>query len=492
MSAQSKRLLLIRAYIPLKGGGPVPPMGLLYLGAAVRAAFGERWEVRLWDTGLTHPTEQELTDGLDAWRPDVVGISAMSCEAEWLHTVAKLVRRRAPDAGIVVGGPHAVTAGRRILDDPAVDVVVPGEGERALVDLLAALEDPEPDLDGVDGILYRKDGAVRRTADRELEADLDALPRPAFDLVDLKAYGPIPNWNGVRKQPFYAPLVTSRGCPYGCTFCHNVFGRRVRLRAAEQVVDEIITHHDTLGVREFHVLDDIFNVNERRAKAICRGIIDSGRKVSLAFPNGLRADRMTDELLALMVEAGTYKVNYGFESAVPRLQELTQKKLDLPKAQEMIAKTAKTKIITGAYFMLGLPTETEDEMRQTIEYAARSPLDVAYFFKATSYPGTPIFEAEGDTEPESFADYHFFSVGRSHGTLPAEQLNDLLLEAQHRFFLRPRRLWRSFWKWPNKREFVRNLLQMFSMLIQGHLLRKLVAAAPDKPAITEGQRGKDS
>lgn len=491
MSAAPRRLLLIRTFVELKGGGPVPPVGLLYLAAMVRRELGQRWEVDLLDTGLGPLSVEEVAARAEAYGPDVVGLSAMSCEAPWLHQLTAALRPALPGAWIVVGGPHAMTAAERVMEDPAVDLVVPGEGEQTLVELLRAREAGTPPSE-VPGLVYRRGEAAVRSPARPMVADLDSLPLPAWDLVDLDAYGRQPNWNGVKMEPRYAAVVTSRGCPYRCIFCHNIFGRKVRRRSAKSVVAEILRLNEELGVREFHVLDDIFNVDHERAAAICTGLIESGRKLWLSFPNGLRADRMTPELIDLLVRAGTYKVNFGFETAVPRLQELTQKKLDIPKAREMIALTARTRIITGAYFMLGLPSETREEMEQTIDFAVSSPLDVAYFFKATSYPGTVFYQqqaeahgegaAAGTPAEQEFGEYHFFSVERSHSEVPAEQLNAAMLSAQQRFFLRPRRLWRAFRKWPSKLEYLRNLLQLSGLLLQGYIVRKLLAAADKKQA----------
>ncbi len=475
--APPRSVLLVRTFRLLKGGGPIPPTSLLYVAGALRAAWPDL-PVRILDMGLGNLDAEELEPILRELEPAVVGLSTMSCEAELMHAVAAKVRAVLPEARIVVGGPHATVAWREVLADPNIDVAVLGEGEETVVELLPLLDQPEA-LATVRGIALRDAlGEPRATEARPLMPDLDAAPSPTWDLVDLRAYRDIPTWNGVRKQPFHAPVVTSRGCPYGCRFCHATFGRRVRFRSAEHVFAELRLLHDRHGVREIHIVDDIFNLDEERAGRVCDMITGSEMRLDIAFPNGLRADIMSPELIARLERAGTYKIHFGFETSSPRLQELMGKKLDIEAALATFSRVAKTRIIAGAYFMLGLPTETEEEARATIACAVDSDLDAAYFFKTTLYPGTDLEPAAGSPEPSSFTEYHFHSTERSNALIPAATLNALLLEAQQRFWLRPSRLWRAFRKAPRKGEYLHSLLEVMATLLQAWLVRK----------IAEGQR----
>ncbi|MFH2203246.1 MAG: radical SAM protein [Elusimicrobiota bacterium] len=472
-----RRILLVRTFRPVGTGGPVPPLGLLYIAAAIRRARAD-CEVQLLDAGNEDLAAADVRRRIEAWHPDVVGLSTMTCEEELMREIARGAKDADPALRVIVGGPHTNTAGERVLDCPYIDAAVIQEGEETIIELLEALEEKRP-LDSVRGIAYRReDGTGALTAPRPPIEVLDSVPFPAWDLIDIPSYSRHRNWNGTLKRSFYAPLCTSRGCPYACTFCHNIFGKTVRRRSPERVVAEMRDLYDRLDCREFHVVDDIFNVDAARAADICRRIIDSGMDISLSFPNGLRADIMTDELLALLKKAGTYKINYGFETATPRLQKTIKKNVDIPKAREVFRKTSRAGIITGAYFMLGIPTETRAEMRDTIRFAATSELDFAAFFKSTAYPGTAIYEAvrgeaAAEPEPGGYDDMHFFSVGRSMAEVPPEELNALILEAQRRFFFQPRRMLRGLRKAPRKMPHLRGLLEAAILSLQGYLAQEL-------------------
>ena len=214
--------------------------------------------------------------------------------------------------------------------------------------------------------------------------------------------------------------------------------------------------------------------------------------LSFAFPNGLRADIMTADVIKALKRIGTYKIHYGFETATPRLQRLIRKNLDIPKAVQTINMTADAGIITGAYFMFGFPSETRQEIRTTIDFAVRSKLDVAYFFKVTPYPGSELFnslEEPGRTvESGDYGDYHFYSTARSCSDIPPQELNGFILEAQQRFFSRPVRLWRSYKKSPHKLDFFKKLVHIFAVMIQAYIIRKL-AQAPKSDTSGENADG---
>ena len=475
----AKRLLLVRTFKLLKGGGPVPPLGILYLAAVIRECFGACIDVKIMDLGRV--SINEATDEFRRYQPDYVGLSTMSCEADLMNNFAKLVKEHNSVIKVIAGGPHTTVAKERILDNENIDCVAIGEAEKTIVELLEALEN-SGDLTGVDGIAFRNGNDKVITQTRSLVEDLDALPFPAWDLIDFKGYADYSNWNGVLKEDCYAVISTSRGCPYRCYFCHNIFGKKVRFRSPESIFGEMSRLREEYGVKEVHILDDVFNINVGRAKRICELIIEDGSRFSLAFPNGLRADIMTKELVSLLKKAGTYKIHYGFETVSPRLQKMIGKNLDIPKAVEMFDATAGSGIITGAYFMLGFPTQTREEIMETINFATESSLDVAYFFKATPYPGTGFFSSVAeDTEknlPDNFSDYHFYSTSRSYGEIDETELNELILLAQQKFFLKASRLLKSFLKSPRKRKYVSNLVNMIAVLIQSYLFKSLMKTAP--------------
>lgn len=480
---EAKRITLIRTFKPVGSGAPVPPLGLLYIASALRKAFAGCL-IELLDIGQQDLSIEEIEGRIAVSKPHMVGLSTLTCEVDVMRQVAEAVKKTSPHTMIVVGGPYASSSRQAVLDDRNIDVVVIREGEESIVELVRALEKGDG-LSQVRGIAYRDERGEPLLAEpRDVIRDLDGRGLPAWDMVDLPAYSIRRNWSGPLKRSFYAPIITSRGCPYECTFCHDLFGKRVRFRSPENVYSEIEHLYRRFGCREFHIVDDIFNVDAKRAEKICRLIIDSGMDVSFSFPNGLRADIMTDSLLGLLKAAGTYRINYGFETVTPRLQMVTRKHLDVDKAARMIEKTSELGIITGAYFMLGIPSETAEEMLATIRYARDSGLDVAAFFKPTAYPGTAMYDAViesgGRALSDKAEDLHFQSARRSYAEVSDTELNAMIIRAQREFYFDLERILRGFRKAPRKLAYAGNLFTAAILVLQGYLIHELNLATAQR------------
>lgn len=466
------KILLIRTFRELGAGGPVPPLGLLYIAASMRTASAGH-EIRIFDTGVDSGLEALLA----SWKPDIAGISSLNCEAELFHSVAGMAKRHG--AAVWAGGPYASTATDSVMADKNVDLAILGEGEATAAELITAFGKDTP-LSGINGLALRCPDGVYRTPARRLATNLDAIPRPAWDLIDFRRYGKYANWNGLCKRDFYLTVLTSRGCPFGCTFCHNLLGKKFRPRSARDVADEILALHEKFGAREFHIIDDVFNCDKSRVLEISRLLRASGKKLDFAFPNGLRADILDEETTAALRAMGTYKVNLAIESATPRLQEMSGKRMDIGKAEAAIAAADRHGIQTAGYFMLGFPTETEAEMRATIDYAARSRFDSAYFFKVTAFPGSGLYSQILDSgkRPDGIGDAACFQArDASVADIDTAMLNRLLLEAQTAFYLKPGRLWRLLRKAPRPLAALRGLLQLLARLCAASILLKTAASA---------------
>lgn len=454
----------------------MPPLGLLYISSAIKQVYPNQYEIKILDSGTGDFNLENLRHYLKQFKPNFVGMSTLSCEVDLMQNIALVCKSIIKDCKIIVGGPHASAASYSLLYDQNIDIAVIGEGENTFVELLKSFEGHTP-LESINGIAFRKNNASVTTNPRDFIESMDEIAFPSWDLINLKDYLNYPNWNGISKEKFYFPILTSRGCPYQCTYCHNIFGKRIRMRSSENVIHEIEMLLNRYGIKEFHVIDDAFNYDMGRAKRLCSSIINSGLKISLAFPNGLRADKLDNELIKLLKKSGAYKINFGFETVKPRLQALIKKNLEIEDARSAIQKVSKAGIITGGYFMFGLPTETRDDIIQTIDFAAKSELDAAYFFKVTPYPGSELYDYINSYQnlksADSFRDLHFYSVERSYSKISPEELNDLLLFAQQKFYLNGKRLIRGLFKSLNKMLFFRNIFNVMGIIIQSYILRKL-------------------
>jgi radical SAM superfamily enzyme YgiQ (UPF0313 family) len=205
-------------------------------------------------------TPERCLEELVRLKPDVVGLSAMTYEAGCLHRLAALVKARLPGTVVVAGGPHPSVAAAEVLADPAVDFVVRGEGEETFADLLAGLAAQRADWDACLGISWRRGNEVVHNLDRPVPNDLDAMPFPAWDLVDHSKYHKVPRGGVIYAHKEFATMFSSRACPWRCTYCHNSYGKKFRERSAENVLAEMELLVRDYGVKEFVFMDDIFNL----------------------------------------------------------------------------------------------------------------------------------------------------------------------------------------------------------------------------------------
>ena len=473
----NKRILLIRTHKPLNAGGPVPPLGLLYIASAIMKNFGEKYEIRILHFGLKNLLIEDAENEIESFQPHLVGLSVLTCEADLMHEIAKRIKKISPNTLILVGGPHASLAKQYLLQDKNIDYGITGEGETTIIEFLKAWEnliDPSK----IDGLVYRdKDRNIFARPHVSI-TDLDnvsILPY-VWDLIDIKEYGKYNNWNGTCKEKFYASIITSRGCPFNCTFCRSrdVFGTKFRARSPENVFSEILFLSKKLKVKEIHFFDDVFNFDAERVKRICSLIIDSGLKLSLAFPNGLRADIMNSELIDILKKAGAYKINYGIETVNARIQRMIKKELNIRYINEIISKTVKSGIITTGYFILGFPGETHKEMIETIDFAVNSDLDNAYFFKYTDFSNIVFSNHFNNIREDNseFINLHFHSSKNTSPGINNYKLNHIILKAQQRFYLNIKRLTHSLVRSPNKLLFLRGLFQTFALILQSYLITK--------------------
>lgn len=444
-----------------------PPLGLGYLAAVARQAGHD---VQVLDNRLSLQGQTAFHETLQRWRPDIVGISAISSEAEAARRLAEMARTELPNAAIIIGGTFPSTDSRAALFDGLIDLAVLGEGEQVFSEVIACLHEGR-DSQKVPGVAYRGgDGEVIQNPASSPIADLDTLPFPAWDLLDMNAYFHVPRQGYVYKHRKYFPVFTSRGCPYQCIYCHNQFGKRFRTRSPEGVLAEIEQLIRVHGIREIHFVDDTFNLDLERASAILNGIIDRGWKLALSFPNGLRGDLLNERLIDLMSRAGTYRVCVAFESGSERIQRLIRKNLDLDRTRENVALLAKKRILTHAFFMIGFPTETREEALTTARVACSTRADAASFFYVNPFPGTELARMAGEQgkgdiralRRTSYFDPRVADLGISE--IPPDELRAIVRSAWRRFYLfRPYRLWRIFWKVPHKLQLLVLAMRTFSI-----------------------------
>ncbi|MDP8256683.1 MAG: radical SAM protein [Candidatus Alcyoniella australis] len=461
------RVLFVRQSKPHFEVNVTHPLGPMSVAAYVREHNNA--EVEIFDNRLLNLPLDELLQRVVDWRPDVLAATAMTFEAPELHRFLARARQLLPNTPQVVGGIHATNNPEAIVRGAAqgsrfehsgarpgaADVAVIGEGEQTLSEILAAYESGRNPSD-IPGTAVLRDDELLLGAPREVIADLDCMPWPAYDLIDVPRYFGKLMGDLLYNRPEQMSIQTSRGCPYGCTYCHNLFGRRFRPRSAQSALDEIQMLVQDYGVRELHIQDDVFNLDLDRAKAICRGIVERGLDLVLAFPNGVRGDRMDDELLELMWRAGTRRLSLAIETVDPQIQREIDKNLDVDMVAQYMAKAARMGMLVKGFFMLGFPGETEEQIRATIEFARRTHSHIANFSRVVPNPATELGRRVAaqrgpiDVCWEEFT-YDYSSINLS--AVSDERFERLMRLAYQRYMLSPRRVWGLIRLFPNKLRF---------------------------------------
>lgn len=384
------------------------PIGLMYIAAVLQKAgipveildaFMEATFQKNGETITVGMPFEQIKQEITARKPDIVGISGpFTCQIENSIKVSNLVKEANSDILTVMGGPHVTLVPKEFLEEAKnVDIAVAGEGEYAMLDIVQAFESKKQ-LSQILGIAYRQDGKVMVNPSRPLIENLDDLPYPAYDLVDMEQYLS-PEKIGYRSfQDRAISMITSRGCPFNCCFCavHLHMGQRFRAHSAEYVLDHIQYVVDKFRVKNIFFEDDNLTLDIKRFEAICDGIINRKIKVSWETPNGVRADCLNMELLKKMKQSGANSIFVGVESGDQQiLDKVICKSLDLGRVVEFAKDAQKIGLKTGAFYIIGFPGETKDNMQHTVDFALelKRKYDVGmHLFAATPSYGTRLYE----------------------------------------------------------------------------------------------------
>ena len=374
------RVLLINPFYPISET-PSPPLGLAFLASALEAAGVE---VKILDLVVYPYSPQILESILKDFKPQMVGATAVTMTFDNAIKVIKDVRAIDPNALTVMGGPHVTFCARNTLQEyPELDVIVLGEGETTIVELAQAV-DRRHRWERIHGIAFRKDSVIFQTAARALVQDLNTLPVPARHLLALGRY---------RALGMPISMTTSRGCPFKCIFCvgRKMVGAKVRYRNPVEVVDEL-EYLSTLNFNQINIADDLFTANKNHCLAVCDEILKRG--LTIKWTSFARVDTVSEDLLKQMRAAGCRAVSFGIESANPDILKTIKKGITLQQVVEAVETCKRAGVIPHASFILGLPGETPDTIRETMEFGERlKSVGLSYGFHLLApFPGTAVRE----------------------------------------------------------------------------------------------------
>jgi radical SAM superfamily enzyme YgiQ (UPF0313 family) len=370
--------------------------------------------------------------------PAVVGISAMNVFAHAAYAVARELKARAPKIVIVLGGPHATASYKDIFDEcPAVDAVIPGEGEYPFAELVDKVSRNE-DFRSVAGVAYLDDNGKMVLNGHGMTAkNLDELPHPARHIYDGYDYRPLPNQ--VRREPS-TTAITSRGCSWGkCTFCFQggEYSSRYRRRSPQNVIDELIPLVRERGMREIIFWDDTFAVNPKWINEFCDKLDREKLKITWSCYGHMRAVRPA--MLQRMARSGCYNLYYGFESGVQELLDMVKKGTTRQQIRDTVKWAKDAGIEVRGSFILGFPTETPEQSLETIKFACELNTDWMMFFPFHVAAGTPI-EALAHQDGriiETQRSTHFPGYVSS-GYTDQEEVYHMVQRAYRKYYMRPR------------------------------------------------------
>ncbi len=422
-------------------GALMPSLGIACIAAVLKK---NQHEADLIDPTAEGLSPQELEASIRHLKTDLVGMPVFTATyataQKWVRTI-KAIR---PDLKIVLGGPHCSAFPAETLNDIPADFLIQGEGEYPTLELLNRLNDAG-DPASVESLVWRKNGSLVVNPKAKLIENIDDLPLADRSIFQLQNYHHSSEHRGQRVMH----LMSSRGCPWACSFCTTqlTFGKRLRYHSPKRIFEEmksLVTDHHA---DELFFYDDTLTADKKRIAELCRLILD--QRLKIPWGCYTRVDCVSPEILKLMAQAGCYQINYGIESGVQRLLDLIHKGFTLEQARHAVKWTHEAGIETICNFMFALPGETRDESQRTLDFAKELNPTYAQFYLTLPYPGTPLYELakqHGTILTKSFEDFnktpwefvHYVPYGRTE-----EELAKWIKDAYRKFYLRPGHLPRS-------------------------------------------------
>ncbi len=413
-----------------------PPLGLAYLASSLEQA-GHRAKIVDLTSRYRYPPLDRL---LAEFKPDLIGMTATTPSFPGTCRLAEKIRAISPGVPLLVGGAHVTCSPESAMATGFFDAGIIGEGEETLLEIAERFGGGKFErLEDVKGVIFRRDGRWFRTPRRPFTADLDSLPPPAYHLLPpLSHYHPTPA--SYRKLPV-GILMTSRGCPFRCTFCDRaIFGNRVRFHGPKRVIAEFDSLVNEHGAKEIRFFDDTFTLDRERTLAVCAELERRGGKIPWTCLTAVSA--VNPEVLTAMKRAGCWQVLFGLESGDDRMLKILGKGNTVEANRRGVAWARAAGLEVRADFIVGTPGETMESLENTLRFTLENELDYAHFNKFTPFPGTELYSRLTDEG------YRFDFSGHcsilDHGallyvppTLDPDEYRAWLDRAFKRFYLRP-------------------------------------------------------
>lgn len=452
---------VVEPKLVMKDVGLYPPLGLMYIAAYIERHTDHN--VKILDAVAEGLDYEGIKAYVLDFAPDVVGIQAITQILVDVVRVVNIVKDVDKNTHVCIGGPHAYIYPKETAMLPGVDSVIPGEGELVFTELVNSLEKGKG-LEGIGGIVYKENGSLKENDGTKWIQELDSLPLPARHMVPKGKYYCI-----IETDSPMTTMISTRGCPYNCSFCLGFERGRYRERSVEKVVDELESCVRD-GYRDIFFWDSIFTVKKDRVLKICQEIIN--RNVQVSWSVRARINHVDEEMLEKLREAGCKRIQYGIEAGSDETLKLMRKGTTTEQIQRDIRLTKQFGFTVYGDFMIGFPGESRQNILDTIDFACNLDLDYVNFALTTPYPDTPLYKWGFEKKLYTTDYWRDFAKDPKEGFVPKiwdesvsrEELNGLLALAYRRFYLRPGYIWRRLIEVRSYNDFMRKARTGLRML----------------------------
>ncbi|MBP7795741.1 MAG: B12-binding domain-containing radical SAM protein [Elusimicrobiales bacterium] len=452
------KILLIQAKIPEQELNAISlPIGLMSISSYCKNNGYDNIKIISLDIDSAN-WEQRLID----YAPDVVGIGSIVAQGRSLYEIASFVKKNLKSK-VICGGAYPTYSFNEILNNKNIDFCVIGEGEIPFLKILSYF-DGKISIDEVPSIAYKKNDKIIINEKKEIIDNLDDLPFLDYSSVDIIGY---------RKKhipcSIYAygknhiPYLTSRGCPYRCIYCHKIQGCKFRAHSPERIIADIKKLHNLFGSNVIEIVDDIANFDINRFKKLLLLIKEELYGIDVYFSGGLSINRLDEESIDLMKEAGIKYFAVGIESGSARIQKLINKNINLNRAKKLISYASNKRIFIHGLFMIGFPFEKETDIKETIKFASSLQIHTMLVSTCFAYPGTELSKMlpEKDvkniyTDTIHYSRYEGF-IPNING-IPYSKIKKYKFLMNLKFYYSPKRIYRILRDLPNRNIRLLNLL----------------------------------
>ncbi|MAG77993.1 hypothetical protein CL616_01370 [archaeon] len=425
------------------------PLGIAYLSSYIQKH--NNIKPTIIDTTF-HKSIEETKQKIQDF--DIICFSIMTTMLKDALTLAKYIKNKYPHTKIIFGGPHTTVLPEQTLKNDCVDAIVIGEGEKTFSDLIKN----NLDFSKTNGLWYDD----KKNPPNTFIHNLDDIPFPDLEQLDMDNY--FKNWFQLESVKFGLKginIIASRGCPYDCTFCQptlsKIFGKKIRKRSAQNIKQELLEWKNKYGIKAFMFQDDTLIADKKWVSEICKEIKD----LKLLWGCNVRANLIDEESLRKMKAAGLRKVFMGIESGSQRvLNKVYDKRISLDQVKEAVKTVKKLGIRIQGYFMIGAPTETLQEIKQTIKFSNELDLDEATFSITTPLPHTYLYDKIKDQITKDISEFDYYKVSVFKHELGERKLDSLRKQALLKFYLNPKRIHNTIGSFLTPKSFVRNLKKL--------------------------------